>query len=90
LPTVDEAGVPGYEYYTWFGLWAPKGTPQAIVEKMYTEVQKALAMPGGSCIRLWKVSSDGAAAASTTPWSRQSQRFFPREPSEIQYRIRFS
>jgi tripartite-type tricarboxylate transporter receptor subunit TctC len=34
LPTVDEAGVPGYEYYTWFGLWAPKGTPQAIVEKM--------------------------------------------------------
>jgi tripartite-type tricarboxylate transporter receptor subunit TctC len=34
--------VPGYEYYTWFGLSAPKGTPQAIVEKMYTEVQKAL------------------------------------------------
>ncbi len=29
LPTVDEAGVPGYEYHTWFGLWAPKGTPQA-------------------------------------------------------------
>jgi hypothetical protein len=48
------------------------------------------AMPGGSCSRLWKVSSDGAAAASTTPWSRQSQRFFPREPSEIQYRIRFN
>ena len=45
LPTVDEAGVPGYEYYTWFGLWAPKGTPQPIVEKLHAEVQKALADP---------------------------------------------
>ena len=45
LPTLDEAGVPGYEYQTWFGLWAPKGTPQPIVEKLYAEVQKALADP---------------------------------------------
>ncbi len=45
LPTVDEAGVPGYEYHTWFGFWAPKGTPQPIVEKLYAEVQKALADP---------------------------------------------
>jgi tripartite-type tricarboxylate transporter receptor subunit TctC len=45
LPTVDEAGVPGYEYYTWFGLWAPKGTPPPIVEKLHAEVQKALADP---------------------------------------------
>jgi tripartite-type tricarboxylate transporter receptor subunit TctC len=45
LPTVDEAGVPGYEYYTWFGFWAPKGTPRPIVEKLYAEVQKALAEP---------------------------------------------
>ena len=45
LPTVDEAGVPGYEYHTWFGLWAPKGTPQPIVEKLHAEVQKALSDP---------------------------------------------
>jgi tripartite-type tricarboxylate transporter receptor subunit TctC len=45
LPTVDEAGVNGYEYYTWFGLWAPQRTPQPIVEKLYAEVQKALANP---------------------------------------------
>jgi tripartite-type tricarboxylate transporter receptor subunit TctC len=45
LPTVDEAGVPGYEYYTWFGLWAPKGTPQPIVEKLYAEVRTALVDP---------------------------------------------
>jgi tripartite-type tricarboxylate transporter receptor subunit TctC len=45
LPTVDEAGVPGYEYHTWFGFWAPKGTPQPIVDKLHAEVQKALAEP---------------------------------------------
>ena len=46
LPTVEEAGVPGYEYHTWFGLWAPKGTPQAVVDKLNAEVRKALADPG--------------------------------------------
>jgi tripartite-type tricarboxylate transporter receptor subunit TctC len=45
LPTVDEAGVPGYQYYTWFGLWAPKGTPQPIVEKLSAQVRNALADP---------------------------------------------
>jgi tripartite-type tricarboxylate transporter receptor subunit TctC len=46
VPTVEEAGVPGYQYYVWFGLWAPKNTPQPIIEKLHTEVQKALADPG--------------------------------------------
>jgi tripartite-type tricarboxylate transporter receptor subunit TctC len=45
LPTVDESGVPGYEYHTWFGLWAPKGTPQPIIEKLNAEIKKALAEP---------------------------------------------
>jgi tripartite-type tricarboxylate transporter receptor subunit TctC len=45
LPTIEEAGVPGYEYHTWFGLWAPKGTPRPIVEKLNAEVTKALADP---------------------------------------------
>jgi len=45
LPSVEEAGVPSYEYHTWFGLWAPKGTPQPIVDKLNAEVTKALADP---------------------------------------------
>jgi tripartite-type tricarboxylate transporter receptor subunit TctC len=45
LPTVDESGVPGYEYHTWFGLWAPTGTPQPIIEKLNAETRKALAEP---------------------------------------------
>ncbi len=45
VPTVAESGVPGYEYYVWFGLWAPKKTPQPIIEKLYAQVKKALADP---------------------------------------------
>jgi len=45
VPTVAEAGVPGYEYHTWFGLWAPKNTPKPIVERLNAEVRKALADP---------------------------------------------
>jgi tripartite-type tricarboxylate transporter receptor subunit TctC len=45
VPTVEEAGVPGYTYYTWFGLWAPKGTPRPIIDKLYAEIKKAVATP---------------------------------------------
>jgi tripartite-type tricarboxylate transporter receptor subunit TctC len=45
VPTVEEAGVPGYVYYTWFGLWAPRKTPQPIIDKLHNEVERALANP---------------------------------------------
>lgn len=45
VPTVAELGLPDYVYYVWFGLWAPKNTPQPIVEKLYAQIQKALADP---------------------------------------------
>jgi tripartite-type tricarboxylate transporter receptor subunit TctC len=45
IPTMEEAGLPGYEYHTWFGLWAPKATPTAVVEKLNAEVNKALTEP---------------------------------------------
>jgi tripartite-type tricarboxylate transporter receptor subunit TctC len=45
VPTVAESGVPDYVYDVWFGLWAPKKTPKPIVDKLYAEIQKALADP---------------------------------------------
>lgn len=45
VPTVIESGVPGYEAYVWMGLLAPKGTPQAIIDRLHREVQHALATP---------------------------------------------
>ncbi|MBX9908665.1 MAG: tripartite tricarboxylate transporter substrate binding protein [Beijerinckiaceae bacterium] len=42
VPTAKEAGLEGYEVSTWYALWAPKGTPAAIVTKMQAEVTTAL------------------------------------------------
>ena len=45
IPTVAESGLPGYEASTWFGLFAPAGTPREIVEKINVEVATILADP---------------------------------------------
>ena len=43
VPTSVEAGVPTYQVATWYGLWAPKGTPKDIVSAMQVELKKAFA-----------------------------------------------
>jgi tripartite-type tricarboxylate transporter receptor subunit TctC len=45
VPTAAEAGLPDYRVSTWYGLWAVKGTPAPIVDRMQAEVTKALATP---------------------------------------------
>lgn len=45
LPTVAEAGVPGYEFSTWYGLLVPGATPKAIVERLNAETVKILGSP---------------------------------------------
>ncbi len=42
LPTAKEAGVPTYQVATWYGLWAPKGTPKEAIDAMQAEMKKAL------------------------------------------------
>lgn len=43
VPTIAEAGVPGYEATNWWGILAPTGTPQAIVDRLYKEISVILA-----------------------------------------------
>ena len=45
LPTVAASGVPGFEVYEWNGLFAPKGTPAAVVERLEKEVRAVVAQP---------------------------------------------
>jgi tripartite-type tricarboxylate transporter receptor subunit TctC len=45
IPTTDEAGLPGFHLSYWHGLWAPRGTPKAIVETLNAAVVTALAEP---------------------------------------------
>jgi tripartite-type tricarboxylate transporter receptor subunit TctC len=43
LPTLSEAGLPGFEITSWFGLLAPAGTPAAIIARLNAETNKVLA-----------------------------------------------
>jgi tripartite-type tricarboxylate transporter receptor subunit TctC len=45
IPTIAEAGVPGYEYTTWYGIFAPARTPAAIVTRLNAEIVKVLNTP---------------------------------------------
>ncbi|MDQ3260125.1 MAG: tripartite tricarboxylate transporter substrate-binding protein, partial [Pseudomonadota bacterium] len=45
LPTVAEAGVPGFEVTGWYGLLAPAKTPQAIIDRLNLEITKILKLP---------------------------------------------
>jgi tripartite-type tricarboxylate transporter receptor subunit TctC len=45
IPTVDEAGLPGLYVSTWYGFWAPKGTPRDIISKLNAAAVAALADP---------------------------------------------
>jgi tripartite-type tricarboxylate transporter receptor subunit TctC len=63
VPTMAEAGVPGYDVTTWYALWAVKGTPQPIVDKMYAEVKKVLAQK--DIMDIW--TSQGADPGGQPP-----------------------
>ncbi len=45
VPTIAEAGVPGYETTIWLGIMAPKGTPQPILDKLNAEITKVVNRP---------------------------------------------
>ena len=45
LPTIAEAGVPGYEYSSWNGVFAPRGTPRPVIRMLHASIQKVLAAP---------------------------------------------
>ena len=63
VPTVAEAGVPGYEASSWFGIVAPAGTPKAVAEKTQQAIAKAWATPE---VRE-KLLAQGAEPVANTP-----------------------
>ena len=62
-PTVSESGLPGFTFNSWFALYAPAGTPKALVNRMSDEVRKALADPG---VRE-KLTQQGFTLQGSTP-----------------------
>jgi tripartite-type tricarboxylate transporter receptor subunit TctC len=68
VPTVAEAGVPGYETVIWLGILAPAGTPKAIVERLNAEITKATAAP--EMKDAWAKQGATALAMTTEEFSR--------------------
>jgi len=46
VPTIAEAGVPGFDFPIWYGVWAPAGTPVELIEKLSKDIARVLAVPG--------------------------------------------
>ena len=63
VPTIAEAGVPGYEATIWLGVMAPANTPKAIVDKLNAEINKAIQKPEVKAA--W--DKQGAVAMAMTP-----------------------
>ena len=45
VPTIAEAGIAGFDFPIWYGIWAPAGTPTAVVDKLAKDIARALAAP---------------------------------------------
>ena len=63
VPTVDEAGVKGYDYSSWIGLLAPAKTPPAIINRLNAEANKAVHTPDVKAI----LAVEASEAVGTTP-----------------------
>jgi len=63
VPTIAESGLPDFEATTWFGLFAPAGTPPAVIDKINKAVNQALAKPA----ILERIDKMGAQATPMTP-----------------------
>jgi len=79
VPSISEAGVPGYETVNWFGLVAPAGTPPAIVERLHREislvqdlpeVQKQFDADGATIIRMTPAEFGDYMVADMNKWER--------------------
>jgi tripartite-type tricarboxylate transporter receptor subunit TctC len=63
VPSMDEAGLKGYEVLNWFGMFAPAGTPAPIITRMQVEAKKLLDTPDMKK----RLASEGAEPISSTP-----------------------
>jgi len=62
VPTIAEAGVPGFDWPIWYGLWVPAGTPSGVVDKLAKDLARVLAAPE---LRAW-LEAHGADRMSMT------------------------
>jgi tripartite-type tricarboxylate transporter receptor subunit TctC len=62
-PTIAEAGIAGFDFPIWYGIWVPAGTPAAVVDKLSKDIGRVLS---GSDLRDW-IQQHGGEPMSMTP-----------------------
>ncbi len=73
LPTIDEAGLPGYEMSTWYGLFVQGATPRGVIAKLQEETAQILDQPA----MRERIAADGMTVVASTPG--QFAEFLKRE-----------
>jgi tripartite-type tricarboxylate transporter receptor subunit TctC len=73
VPTIAEAGVPGFDFPIWYGIWVPAGTPTSVVEKLSKDIRRVLAGPD---LRDWITKYGGEPMIMT---QNEFARFVQRE-----------
>jgi tripartite-type tricarboxylate transporter receptor subunit TctC len=64
LPTIAEAGVAGFDFPIWYGIWVPAGTPATVVDKLSKDIGRVLAGPD---LRDWITKHGGEPMSMTQP-----------------------
>jgi tripartite-type tricarboxylate transporter receptor subunit TctC len=64
VPTIAEAGVAGFDFPIWYGIWAPAGTPTGVVDKLSKDIARVLAGPE---LRDWIAKHGGEPISMTQP-----------------------
>jgi tripartite-type tricarboxylate transporter receptor subunit TctC len=64
VPTIAEAGVAGFDFSIWYGIWAPAGTPTGVVDKLSRDIGRVLA---GRDLRDWITKHGGEPMSMTQP-----------------------
>lgn len=79
VPTIDQDGLPGYEFANWIGIVAPAGTPGTVVERLHrefsaiqnsAEMQKAIANEGATIVQMSPAGYGKFIASETAKWGR--------------------
>lgn len=69
IPTALELGIPGWQVSSWYGLWAIKGTPEPIIDRMHAEIGKALQHP--DVAKIWADQSAQAGGESRADFAKR-------------------
>ena len=64
VPTIAEAGVAGFDYPIWYGVWTPSGTPARVVDQLAKDIARALAAPD---LREWLAKHGADPMTMTQP-----------------------